>query len=59
MTNDTFLSLGLQPTKLAEGLLQEVEEVAKKYAHRVDRTKIPARSLWTRNQAEGVPESER
>ncbi len=59
VTNDTFLSLGLQPTKLAEGLLQEVEEVAKKYAHRVDRTKIPARSLWTRNQAEGVPESER
>ncbi len=58
-TNDTFLSLGLQPTKLAEGLLQEVEDVAKKYAHRVDRTKIPARSLWTRNQSEGVPESER
>ena len=59
VTNDTFLSLGLQPTKLAEGLLQEVEDVAKKYAHRVDRTKIPARSLWTRNQSEGVPESER
>lgn len=59
VTNDTFLSLGLQPTNLAEGLLQEVEEVAKKYAHRVDRSKIPARSLWTRNQSEGVPESER
>ena len=59
VTNDTFLSLGLQPTKLAEVLLQEVEDVAKKYAHRVDRTKIPARSLWTRNQSEGVPESER
>lgn len=59
VTNDTFLSLGLQPTNLAEGLLQEVEDVAKKYAHRVDRTKIPARSLWTRNQSEGVPESER
>ncbi|PMC63610.1 NAD-dependent dehydratase [Corynebacterium tuscaniense] len=59
VTNDTFLSLGLHPTKLAEGLLQEVEDVAKRYAHRVDRTKIPARSLWTRNQSEGVPESER
>ncbi|KAA8742867.1 NAD-dependent epimerase/dehydratase family protein [Corynebacterium tuscaniense] len=59
VTNDTFLSLGLHPTKLAEGLLQEVEDVAKRYAHRVDRTKIPARSLWTRNQSEGVPESVR
>ncbi|WP_087116343.1 NAD-dependent epimerase/dehydratase family protein [Corynebacterium urinipleomorphum] len=57
VSNDTFLSLGLEPTKLAEGLLQEVEDVAKKYADRVDRTKIPARSLWTRNQAEGVPEN--
>nr|VDG62767.1 UDP-glucose 4-epimerase [Streptococcus thermophilus] len=59
VSNDTFLSLGLEPTKLAEGLLQEVEEVAKRYADRVDRSKIPARSLWTGNQAEGVPETER
>ena len=57
VSNDTFLSLGLQPTKLAEGLLQEVEDVAKKYADRADRSKIPARSLWTRNQSEGVPEN--
>jgi len=57
VSNDTFLSLGLEPTKLAEGLLQEVEDVAKKYADRVDRGKIPARSLWTSNQAEGVPEN--
>lgn len=57
VSNDTFLSLGLKPTKLAEGLLQEVEDVAKKYADRVDRSKIPARSLWTRNQSEGVPEN--
>ena len=57
VSNDTFLSLGLEPTKLAEGLLQEVEDVAKKYADRVDRSKIPARSLWTHNQAEGVPEN--
>ena len=57
VSNDTFLSLGLEPTKLAEGLLQEVEDVAKKYADRVDRSKIPARSLWTSNQAEGVPEN--
>lgn len=58
VSNDTFLSLGLQPTKLAEGLLEEVEEVAKRYADRADRSKIPARSLWTHNQAEGVPTGE-
>ena len=57
VSNDTFLSLGLEPTKLAEGLLQEVEDVAKKYADRADREKIPARSLWTLNQQEGVPEN--
>ncbi|MCT1684664.1 NAD-dependent epimerase/dehydratase family protein [Corynebacterium appendicis] len=57
VSNETFLSLGLKPTKLAEGLLQEVEDVAKKYADRADRSKIPARSLWTRNQSEGVPEN--
>ncbi|EEI17668.1 NAD-dependent epimerase/dehydratase family protein [Corynebacterium lipophiloflavum] len=59
VSNDTFLDLGLKPTKLEEGLLQEVEDVAKRYAHRVDRTKIPARSLWTRNQSEGVPSGEK
>ncbi|WP_297850219.1 NAD-dependent epimerase/dehydratase family protein [uncultured Corynebacterium sp.] len=57
VSNDAFLNLGLEPTKLAEGLLQEVEDVAKKYADRADRSKIPARSLWTRNQSEGVPEN--
>ena len=56
--NDTFLELGLQPTTLSEGLLQEVEEVARRYAHRVDRSKIPAQSLWTKAQQAGVPEQE-
>ena len=55
VANDTFIGLGLEPTFLAEGLLQEVEDVARRYADRVDETKIPARSLWTSEQAEGVP----
>jgi len=46
VTNDQFLSLGLNPTTLSQGLLEEVTEVAGKYKHRVDPTKIMARSVW-------------
>ena len=56
VANDTFIGLGLEPTFLAEGLLQEVEDVARKYADRVDYSKIPARSLWTSAQSAGVPQ---
>ena len=48
--NKQFLALGLDPTTLSEGLMEEVQEVAKKYLARVDKTKIPAKSLW-RQQA--------
>jgi UDP-sulfoquinovose synthase len=55
--NDLFLDLGLEPTTLQEGLLEEVTEIARKYAHRADLEKIPARSTWTRKQQPGVPET--
>src|SRR5215218_8643640 len=51
--NDRFLDLGLQPTTLSDGLLEEVTEIASKYAHRCDISKIPATSLW-RPQKESV-----
>ena len=54
--NDAFLDMGLEPTTLEAGLLTEVTEVARKYKDRADMSKIPARSLWTREQKPGVPE---
>ena len=52
--NDQFLALGLNPTTLAEGLLSEVVDVAKKYAHRIDRSRVPAVSAWTKDIARTV-----
>jgi UDP-sulfoquinovose synthase len=44
--NDQFLALGLQPTTLSEGLLEEGKDVAARYRDRVDPTKIVCRSVW-------------
>ena len=44
--NDQFLALGLNPTTLSEGLLEEGKEVAYRYRYRADPTKIIARSVW-------------
>ena len=49
--NEQFMALGLDPIRLAEGLLSEVVDVAKKYAYRVDRSRIPAISAWTKDIA--------
>ena len=44
--NDQFMALGLKPTTLSEGLLEECTEIAGRYKDRVDPTKIIARSVW-------------
>ena len=46
VSREKFLALGLNPTRLSEGLLEEVREVALRYKDRADPTKIIARSVW-------------
>ncbi|MDE3083390.1 MAG: NAD-dependent epimerase/dehydratase family protein, partial [Acidobacteriota bacterium] len=46
VSRDRFMALGLNPTYLSEGLLEEVRDVAEKYRNRADTTKIIARSTW-------------
>lgn len=55
VANDLFLDLGLQPTTLSAGLLAEVTDVARRYAHRADLSKIPCTSTWTRDRRPGTP----
>jgi UDP-sulfoquinovose synthase len=44
--NDRSSPSGLNPTTLSEGLLAEITEIAARYRHRVDPSKIIARSVW-------------
>ncbi len=50
--NTGLLNLGLQPTTLRHGLLTEVTDIARRYAARCDRRRIPCVSHWTREIAE-------
>jgi len=46
VSREKFLALGLNPTKLSEGLLEEARDIALRYKDRADTTKIISRSVW-------------
>ena len=54
VTNDQFRELGLKPITLAEGLMQDVTEIARRYAERADLSRIPCVSAWNQRRAKAL-----
>ncbi len=48
VANDSLIRLGLQPTRLSDGLMEEVVEIAGRHKDRCDTSRIVCSSLWVR-----------
>jgi UDP-sulfoquinovose synthase len=57
--NNFLIKLGLNPTKLHDGLLEELIQIATRYGDRIDRSKIPCRSFWSDRVAPAAGEDVR
>lgn len=57
VNNEGLISLGLDPVTLEEGLMEEVQDIAKRFAFRCDMRRIPCRSAWNKEISDtaGVP----
>jgi UDP-sulfoquinovose synthase len=55
--NRRLRALGLDPTTLEDGLLLEIAEIARRYAHRADLSKIPCGSCWNAERAQATREA--
>ncbi|WP_270726330.1 NAD-dependent epimerase/dehydratase family protein [Shimia sp. Alg240-R146] len=54
VSNQSFRDLGLKPTLLAEGLLEETVDIAEKYVDRYRPSTIAACSVWTTMNKPGI-----